>query len=155
MSVRGFPNSITALSVSVAPKLRMPTSWWKSKLVHDDWMQLQQQSTLNKEFVYGRHGASSLARRWCSFTAATKTCHRCQTPTLLSVQAACKCMHALEPYSQLMLTINGTLYRIKCDRCSVAEDEMNFKDIPVVGVHQPKDPRSKAKYNLLSRLLFW
>lgn len=32
MSVRGFPNSITALSASVAPKLRIPTSCMKAQL---------------------------------------------------------------------------------------------------------------------------
>ena len=36
-----------------------------------------------------------------------------------------------------------------------SEDEEKFEDVPVVGAHRPKDPRSKAKYNLLSRLLFW
>ena len=32
-------------------------------------------------------------------------------------------------------------------------DEM--KDVPVIGSNYLKDPRSKAKYNLLSRLLLW
>jgi hypothetical protein len=36
-----------------------------------------------------------------------------------------------------------------------SEDEVKFEDVPVVGVHRPKDPRSKAKYNPLSRLLLW
>ena len=36
-----------------------------------------------------------------------------------------------------------------------SEDEVKLEDIPVVGVHRPKDPRSKAKYNPLSRLLLW
>jgi hypothetical protein len=36
-----------------------------------------------------------------------------------------------------------------------SEDEVKFKDVPVVGVHRPKDPRFKAKYNPLSRLLLW
>ena len=42
------------------------------------------------------------------------------------------------------------------------EESVTFEDVPLVGSlaaepHQdrPKDPRSKAKYNLLSRLLFW
>ena len=35
------------------------------------------------------------------------------------------------------------------------EDDMKFEDIPVVEVHHPKDPRSKAKYNIFSRLLLW
>ena len=36
-----------------------------------------------------------------------------------------------------------------------SEDEVMVEDVPVVGVHRPKDPRSKAKYNPLSRLLLW
>ena len=35
------------------------------------------------------------------------------------------------------------------------DDKIKFEDVPgMVGSHRPKDPRSKAKYNLLSRLLF-
>ena len=36
-----------------------------------------------------------------------------------------------------------------------SEDEVKFEDVSVVGVHRPKDPRSKAKYNILSRSLLW
>ena len=37
----------------------------------------------------------------------------------------------------------------------LSEDEVKFEDTPVAEVHHPKDPRSKAKYNIFSRLLFW
>ena len=36
-----------------------------------------------------------------------------------------------------------------------SENEVKFEDIPVGEVHHPKDPRSKAKYNIFSRLLLW
>lgn len=36
-----------------------------------------------------------------------------------------------------------------------SEDEVKFENIPVVEIHSPKDPRSKAKYNIFSRLLLW
>ena len=39
------------------------------------------------------------------------------------------------------------------------EGSVTFEDVPSVVAdphqHRPKDPRSKAKYNLLSRLLLW
>ena len=36
-----------------------------------------------------------------------------------------------------------------------SDDEVKFEDTPVVEVHRPKDPRSRAKYNVFSRLLLW
>ena len=38
-----------------------------------------------------------------------------------------------------------------------SEDEVKFEDTPMAGpgIHRPKDPRSKAKYNVFSRLLLW
>ena len=36
-----------------------------------------------------------------------------------------------------------------------SEDEVKVENIPVVEVHRPKDPRSKVKYNIFSRLLLW
>ena len=34
-------------------------------------------------------------------------------------------------------------------------DEVKFEGVPSVKIHHPKDPRSKAKYNIFSRLLLW
>ena len=35
------------------------------------------------------------------------------------------------------------------------EEEVEHVSLPMAEASRPKDPRSKAKYNVFSRLLFW
>ena len=37
---------------------------------------------------------------------------------------------------------------------SIGSDDEYFEEPPVINIHLPRNPRSKAKYNLFSRLLF-
>ena len=109
-------------------------SWWllqlEQKVYH--W------STLNKEFVYGRHGASSLSRRSSSCTAATETRHlryplmHCSTSlvddllhTCMQVQTCtmCRCF-------QLIPTHHDDLYPISF--CLLIEHQSTVKGLKTV-----------------------